>query len=810
MLASIIMIHPSNLLRSNSERAQFSAPVGNYLNEIDCGIKALPCLSDRLNLQKLAKLSVFVVVLCLMGCAHGIINSYFTGTSQLWTSHYSFPGSTKGWLVVSNEIFVGILALCVSYWGNRIHRTTWMGALTMLIAVSGATLAIPEIHRPFTGVEITSAIIGPPLCTNFTVEESSRVSVSNETVTSDYFDEIILLYIIIFQVVFGSVIISFISHGLTYIDDHTSTKQSPVLIGLVLASHVIGKQGGIYFAWMPYMLHINGIFVSPIWIIIIILTFLIGAGMALFPKVLPNMVLRKSVNSLVSIAAGGDPMQEEEIVDGYFQTLWRLLKNKILLLNIASYVVVQSAIINFALFEKYFNQSKYHVSIEDKDSSGYSDPSIIQMTTNLLKQPLIAVSFLTTGLIIAKIKPKPRNLVIWNTIAFALVILIFCSTAFFNCTHGIKNEHKHSITIPFCSTNCACPTGEPFQPVCVDGSTYFSPCVAGCKNFTAATNVYHDCSCGSIVTEGSCDEDRCKFILALSQVNNIVSNAIMASTLIVNVLIILRSVAKQDKATALGLELTFLGLVPYIPVKIIYHFVTEGFCEIQNDNGCQYFSENFPLAVSIVTISLEFCGVLLSLLLLMTINNINLFKNRISYDYELNNFHSRINTIDRNDSQNPEDNLPPNEQDPFIQELTNSLQRRHTPQMSRQERMQSYIDDGELVPPLQPPPKRRSSKMSSKSESGKSDSSNSTTNRANSLDMLNGKSELASNKIGSKASASIDSDMSSLDRFADSLEFLDNSSQDSKRFLEQTIAEIDEPQENKAVPQQNDVFETAF
>ncbi|XP_072401917.1 solute carrier organic anion transporter family member 1C1-like isoform X2 [Diabrotica undecimpunctata] len=706
MLASIIMIHPSNLLRSNSERAQFSAPVGNYLNEIDCGIKALPCLSDRLNLQKLAKLSVFVVVLCLMGCAHGIINSYFTGTSQLWTSHYSFPGSTKGWLVVSNEIFVGILALCVSYWGNRIHRTTWMGALTMLIAVSGATLAIPEIHRPFTGVEITSAII--------------------------------------------------------------------------------------------------------VWIIIIILTFLIGAGMALFPKVLPNMVLRKSVNSLVSIAAGGDPMQEEEIVDGYFQTLWRLLKNKILLLNIASYVVVQSAIINFALFEKYFNQSKYHVSIEDKDSSGYSDPSIIQMTTNLLKQPLIAVSFLTTGLIIAKIKPKPRNLVIWNTIAFALVILIFCSTAFFNCTHGIKNEHKHSITIPFCSTNCACPTGEPFQPVCVDGSTYFSPCVAGCKNFTAATNVYHDCSCGSIVTEGSCDEDRCKFILALSQVNNIVSNAIMASTLIVNVLIILRSVAKQDKATALGLELTFLGLVPYIPVKIIYHFVTEGFCEIQNDNGCQYFSENFPLAVSIVTISLEFCGVLLSLLLLMTINNINLFKNRISYDYELNNFHSRINTIDRNDSQNPEDNLPPNEQDPFIQELTNSLQRRHTPQMSRQERMQSYIDDGELVPPLQPPPKRRSSKMSSKSESGKSDSSNSTTNRANSLDMLNGKSELASNKIGSKASASIDSDMSSLDRFADSLEFLDNSSQDSKRFLEQTIAEIDEPQENKAVPQQNDVFETAF
>lgn len=40
------------------------------------------------------------------------------------------------------------------------HRTTWMGALTMLIAVSGGTLAIPEIYNPFTKTEITNAITG--------------------------------------------------------------------------------------------------------------------------------------------------------------------------------------------------------------------------------------------------------------------------------------------------------------------------------------------------------------------------------------------------------------------------------------------------------------------------------------------------------------------------------------------------------------------------------------------------------------------------------------------------------------------------
>lgn len=66
------------------------------------------------------------------------------------------------WLIYMNEVFVGLFALCVAYWGNRIHRASWLGALTIFLAVACATLAVPEIYNPLSGSEIDSSITGMP------------------------------------------------------------------------------------------------------------------------------------------------------------------------------------------------------------------------------------------------------------------------------------------------------------------------------------------------------------------------------------------------------------------------------------------------------------------------------------------------------------------------------------------------------------------------------------------------------------------------------------------------------------------------
>ncbi|KAJ8958758.1 hypothetical protein NQ314_006374 [Rhamnusium bicolor] len=242
------MIHHTELLRTNSDgHRPFSAPVGNYLNEVDCGIAALPCLTRCLRLEKCAKFGVFVTVLSLVGFFHGAILNYFRSTSHIWSVHYNISQDTIDWLIYTNEAFVGLFALCVAYWGNRIHRASWMGGLTIFVAVACITLAVPEIYNPFSGNEIDSTITG-----------------------------------------------------------------------LALAANEIGKQAGTYFSWAPYVIDIDSIFVSPVWIVLTILTFLMGVTIAMFPKTLPNVVMMKSVNSLLSLASGNNAFEEEAGVDDKF------------------------------------------------------------------------------------------------------------------------------------------------------------------------------------------------------------------------------------------------------------------------------------------------------------------------------------------------------------------------------------------------------------------------------------------------------------------------------------------------------------
>lgn len=102
---------------------------------------------------------------------------------------------------------------------------------------------------------------------------------------------------------------------------------------------------------------------------------------------------------------------------------------------------------------------------------------------------MVAISIITSGMVIAKIRPKAKYLVWWNIIVFTIIALLFASTVFWNCASRIENEHKHMITIPYCSSGCGCSPDAPFQPVCVNKMTYFSPCLAGCKSYSAQQSV---------------------------------------------------------------------------------------------------------------------------------------------------------------------------------------------------------------------------------------------------------------------------------------------------------------------------------
>lgn len=55
-----------------------------------------------------------------------------------------------------NEIFTGIFALVISYYGNLIHRASWLGGLVIYQAVASVVLLIPEIYKPITQLTETN------------------------------------------------------------------------------------------------------------------------------------------------------------------------------------------------------------------------------------------------------------------------------------------------------------------------------------------------------------------------------------------------------------------------------------------------------------------------------------------------------------------------------------------------------------------------------------------------------------------------------------------------------------------------------
>ncbi|KAJ8949655.1 hypothetical protein NQ318_010074 [Aromia moschata] len=275
--------------------------------------------------------------------------------------------------------------------------------------------------------------------------------------------------------------------------------------------------------------------------------------------------------------------------------------------------------------------------------------------------------------------------------------------AFWNCAGSIENEHRNKITIPFCSSHCGWAIDSSFQPVCVDGRTYFSPCLAGCTNFSSVHNIYRKGSCGQLVTEGSCDAEECRVVLALSLTNSIIASGLLATTVVSSLIINLRCVSNKDKALALGVELTFLGIIPYIPIRIIYYVIAELYCEIDGERGCQFYSKYFPLFVSLATIILMVLASIVAIVLLFFVRTLELYQSKHFSStsdvgiYEIRNSQNEGGGNETMES-GTEDEV---RQTNLTRELQLSEGRLNMPRpKSKEDRINMYLSEGELVPSL--------------------------------------------------------------------------------------------------------------
>lgn len=175
----------------------------------------------------------------------------------------------------------------------------------------------------------------------------------------------------------------------------------------------------------------------------------------------------------------------------------------------------------------------------------------------------------------------------WNIITAFILCCLFVGYVFIECQNSyIAGAYNGKLTKPYCSRSCLCDDDIRFTPVCPEDSvlTYYSPCHAGCSSdyIINGQRVFGNCSCGVdselpavdvYATDGACGYADCQKFWIIFQAATVFGAAILATRIVGKLLISIRCVLRQDKALALAFELTFLGLIVYIPGKLAYDFI---------------------------------------------------------------------------------------------------------------------------------------------------------------------------------------------------------------------------------------------
>ncbi|XP_058059370.1 solute carrier organic anion transporter family member 1C1 [Anopheles bellator] len=631
------MFRPSSLLRDNEDtQPRIEANASNIAQDsIDCGVTACGCCNGP-GCLRLGTSTVFVAALSIVTFVSGGIESYFRLAAHQAGAELDFDPIVLDWLLVTAGIAQGVFALLVSYWGNRMHRITWLGGVFMLQAITLIVLIIPTLTHNSDESSTIEAINLDKMCT---LERSGQLLADRPYAITT------LVLMFIAQVLIGVANVVIYALGLSYVDDNVLEHHSPSLIGCVIGARIWGSQLGLAVGLAVGATSL-GWWLG--WTIIAPVTFLAGFAISLFPKRLLATMVRQAADDIIETATNGSTQSIETVPGkwladiGFLATVKRLFSNKILLCNVLALVLVKTAIVNYAAHEQSYLQSRFFLPTSQAD--GINDEWTSRLITNLLKPPVAALSVIVAALIIAKANPSARKLAGWNIFVGVVAVGLFIAFIFISCgEEQIAGSYRgRKLIKPFCASNCLCAENVPFTPVCpVDSRfTYFSPCHAGCQSREEINNIvlYRNCTCGVDVdivlseggdaTEGACGVDDCQRYWIVFQVLTVIVTMLLATGLTGKVIISLRSVLRQDKAMALAVELTLVGLVVYLPGTAIYQVVATHTCQFWSADERQCFLHETPTfgnILNMITAALIIVGLIFEMVVFYFVKDMTLY-----------------------------------------------------------------------------------------------------------------------------------------------------------------------------------------
>lgn len=201
--------------------------------------------------------------------------------------------------------------------------------------------------------------------------------------------------------------IAFYTLGISYLNDNAVEHNLPALIGGALAGRWFGLFFGTLLSVFTHEVSL-GWWVG--WAIIGPILFIIAIFIGLFPRRMIEAAVRQAADKIVETATNSSQLslsRTKFLSDiSFFSSINRIFCNKILLLNIFATVFIQTALINFALQETNYLQSRFLLPADD---SNVLNNEWTSRTLSTLIQPIVVgLAVLIGGLIIAKATPSPR------------------------------------------------------------------------------------------------------------------------------------------------------------------------------------------------------------------------------------------------------------------------------------------------------------------------------------------------------------------------------------------------------------------
>ncbi|KAJ2948167.1 hypothetical protein O0L34_g9976 [Tuta absoluta] len=609
----------------------------------DCGI-----LSWRpLFIQQFSSIKVFVFFLSFLvtlqqALSSGYINSVITTIEK----RFEIPSSLSGLIASSYEIGNVITVIFVSYLGSRRHIPVWIAVGAVIMGIGSLVFVVPhfiaEINNEMlmnnqTDDNICKMTRAPGDLTNLErLLPNSNIRPDN-CIKSTPSTFLPVMVFVVAQLLLGCGGSPLLTLGTTYVDDHVRPESSSMYIGCMYSMAAFGPVLGFLLGAYLLSFHMDSfsgtiISINPgdhrwvgMWwggfLLCGLLLILVAIPFFSFPKVL---VREKEKIRLVEKAAAASgsaikPSKPATQDTGYGKdikdipvSMWRLLKNPVYVVTCLGACMELMIVSGFVVF-----LPKY---LETQFSLGKSQASVF---TGSIAIPGACIGIFMGGCLLKRLELRPKGAVqfvlISNTICLSCYALLF----FLGC----DNIKMAGTTIPYtnastleafkvnltaaCNFNCLC-TETDMEPVCGNnGLTYFSPCHAGCADFTSSRSNFTNCACvhetyppmgGAVVSGASASAltavnaaDKYREVTVVPVATAGACNPpcttifpflvllffmtfVVAITQMPLLMIVLRSVSEEERSFALGMQFVIFRLFGYIPAPILFGNLIDSTC----------------------------------------------------------------------------------------------------------------------------------------------------------------------------------------------------------------------------------------